>query len=890
MAGLLGVIFVASPTVKPANAASDNSMMSGPGEYWDFESSSSSLASLESEWNNYYSLSAFQTYKTEFGWNIIRLTFCFANLAAYTKNVTCPGAVLTTSTTDGATPDLYWLSAIVSVAHKNGLQVELSDFDFTGQGPAAGAMATWLADWKALATYFNGNSDVAVYAPGNELEHSMTTNGNITAVFSAINSIDSSKTLLMWMYTPSTASGGASYAGAPEFTVPSNVWQDYHVETYTSDGSCSPDSSLDQTGPLTFEKDYGILPFIGEINGQDSSCNSGTEYLLEQLMQDKIPYIIWYYGEYQSNWNAILGAIPAPTITSSSSTSSSSASTSTSSSSHSTTSTASTTTTSTTKTTTTTTTTSHSTTTSSTTTTSTTKATTTVTTTTTTTSAPSTTTTTTETSTTQTAPTSTTTTTTTSQPSTTTTSASTTTTSTATSSSTTTVQSTSQPTTITTTTMAPVSQLSPQALSLSDETTDSGQNSILLPTTFVTGGTPPYTCQWLENSGSGYSLFGSPFSCSGDSFPLTSGALSAGSYSFELQVKDRGSPPQVVTSRMVKLTVNTALAVPTPSLTKETMYQGQLALITVQSPTTGTSPYEYQWLEEVPGGTSYFPAVDCDVPTTLTCVIATSAMNGSYSFELQVEDGALAKVASSPVTITVVPFSQTDVSTPSGSTFSSNSGVILSPTLVTLGQGGSAATSFQVLNGSLAPERYTFHVGPLPLGMNVTVTQSSDGDWGVSAILTVVTAPDTPTGSYPINITATSNKGHTYSSTLTVRVNHLSAPSYKVTVRVDDIYGQPLGGASVTLSMPGFSKSVVTGSDGEASFANVTSGQFNATVSYMGVSNVVAGNSLDDSTLYVTMVLSYPLLIPLGAFLLLATAVTYLRWRKRKDNEAVLGY
>jgi hypothetical protein len=86
---------------------------------------------------------------------------------------------------------------------------------------------------------------------------------------------------------------------------------------------------------------------------------------------------------------------------------------------------------------------------------------------------------------------------------------------------------------------------------------DAGQSATLSTTSSFSGGTPPFTCQWLESVPWGFSDLGGSFSCSpGDTPSEPTGALAAGSYSFGLQVTDSSSPAQVVTSDLVTVTVN----------------------------------------------------------------------------------------------------------------------------------------------------------------------------------------------------------------------------------------------------------------------------------------------------------------------------------------------
>jgi hypothetical protein len=88
----------------------------------------------------------------------------------------------------------------------------------------------------------------------------------------------------------------------------------------------------------------------------------------------------------------------------------------------------------------------------------------------------------------------------------------------------------------------------------------SGGSTTLSTTTPFSGGTPTYTCQWLEEApgATSYVGLGSSFSCTPSSAPSTStGSLSTtGVYNFELQVTDSSSPPDSAISASVAVTIS----------------------------------------------------------------------------------------------------------------------------------------------------------------------------------------------------------------------------------------------------------------------------------------------------------------------------------------------
>ncbi len=107
--------------------------------------------------------------------------------------------------------------------------------------------------------------------------------------------------------------------------------------------------------------------------------------------------------------------------------------------------------------------------------------------------------------------------------------------------------------------------LAAPVISASPTTINSGQSSTLSTTTPFSGGTSPYTCQWLQKApgASNYSNLGSSFSCNTGDLPTTStGTLSSmEEWSFELQVTDIGNPAEIVTSNTATVTVT-----PPPSI------------------------------------------------------------------------------------------------------------------------------------------------------------------------------------------------------------------------------------------------------------------------------------------------------------------------------------
>jgi hypothetical protein len=207
--------------------------------------------------------------------------------------------------------------------------------------------------------------------------------------------------------------------------------------------------------------------------------------------------------------------------------------------------------------------------------------------------------------------------------------------------------------------------LTAPAISVSASVIDAGQSVTLSTTVSFYGGTPPYTCNWAEQTPAGGYIYSSYFSCNAGDTPSTStGALSAtGNWSFELQVNDNSWWPTSITatSNSTTVVVDPQLKAPTVSVSPVTVVSGQSAtLTTITSFSGGTSPYTCQWLEEAPGAVSYnnlgssFTS-GCTTSSEPSIPSGALSATGMWYFELNVTDssGMPATVTSNAATITV---------------------------------------------------------------------------------------------------------------------------------------------------------------------------------------------------------------------------------------------
>ena len=154
-----------------------------------------------------------------------------------------------------------------------------------------------------------------------------------------------------------------------------------------------------------------------------------------------------------------------------------------------------------------------------------------------------------------------------------------------------------------------------------------------------------------------------------------------------------------------------ALTVPPALPASQTVDQGQVAYVSVATPTGGSTPYTYQWFEESPGAGTFALANDCALQTTLACTFSTGTgtATGTYLFLLQVTDKKGTIVNSSTATVNVN--TALSVPTPSASNHTIDQGQLstlssTSPTTGTPPYGyqwfleGPANSSFSVIPGA----------------------------------------------------------------------------------------------------------------------------------------------------------------------------------------------
>ena len=173
-------------------------------------------------------------------------------------------------------------------------------------------------------------------------------------------------------------------------------------------------------------------------------------------------------------------------------------------------------------------------------------------------------------------------------------------------------------------------------------------------------GASPYSWQWwVSVNGAGYAVATQCDVGRGDgasahstqTCSIAAGTLIAGdTYAFELSVTDSASTPEMLTSSASStVTVSSTLTPPAaPAVSATVLDIDQALTVTATIPFTGTSPYSWQWLVSINGGT-YAVAIQCAVnsgtgadPGSVACSVAASTlkMGDTYGFKLQVTDSA----------------------------------------------------------------------------------------------------------------------------------------------------------------------------------------------------------------------------------------------------------
>jgi hypothetical protein len=107
---------------------------------------------------------------------------------------------------------------------------------------------------------------------------------------------------------------------------------------------------------------------------------------------------------------------------------------------------------------------------------------------------------------------------------------------------------------------------------------------------------------------------------------------------------------------------------------------------------------------------------------------------------------------------------------------------------------------------------------------------------------------------------------------------------YPVSIKLVDVFGQPISGALVTLTTEGGGQfAQVTDKNGSATFVDVPMGSFHATYSYLGVSGNVSNQAVGAHNVTATLALSYPL-VSVVAVVAAGLAIEIIRAMLRKPS------
>jgi hypothetical protein len=156
-----------------------------------------------------------------------------------------------------------------------------------------------------------------------------------------------------------------------------------------------------------------------------------------------------------------------------------------------------------------------------------------------------------------------------------------------------------------------------------------------------------------------------------------------------------------------------------------------------------------------------------------------------------------------------------------------------------------------------------------------TVTSSNYSAW-LQAGATYTPLDGTVGGVVVPVLPGAGNFTASYPGTVTVALS-----VYPVSVRVVDVFGQPISGANVTLTTSGNERlTQATGKNGLATFNDVPMGWFTATYTYLGVSGSLASSVTGAHSDTVTVALSYPIVSVAVIFVGVAAISLVRRWRR----------
>ena len=249
--------------------------------------------------------------------------------------------------------------------------------------------------------------------------------------------------------------------------------------------------------------------------------------------------------------------------------------------------------------------------------------------------------------------------------------------------------------------------LTAPVISVSPNTIDLGQSVNLTTTTPSSGGTPPYTCQWMgEAPDTPYEDLGNSFACSGHTNPFDIFYPPGyGMNSARFWVRDSSQKPVTVTSNIVNVTVNPALMAPVISVSPSTVNVGQSVNFTTTTPFSGgTSPYTEQWTQQAPGGAwvdlgnSSVVRPPLPITTFPGTVLFPLGARGTSHFRLNVTDSSNPPVTVTSNVVSVLVNQVTNTSASSSTSTSSPSATSSSSATLTTTTQSSTTNTFSSSN------------------------------------------------------------------------------------------------------------------------------------------------------------------------------------------------
>ena len=195
---------------------------------------------------------------------------------------------------------------------------------------------------------------------------------------------------------------------------------------------------------------------------------------------------------------------------------------------------------------------------------------------------------------------------------------------------------------------------------------DLGQ-SLLLTSTAIGTGTPSYNYQWYQD-GTPIDSLTYPMAAT-DSLYFVTGFLENGTatYSFYLEVTDSADTPMVVDSVPVSVVVNEALVPPDVTPASIWFDQGGSVTLSLDTVTTGTPPYYYQWSYMF--GAGDFSEIIGENGASYDFITTSTTAAGKYYFEVTVTDSATTQVqvTTTPVEVHIYQLPNVEVNPSSSS-------------------------------------------------------------------------------------------------------------------------------------------------------------------------------------------------------------------------------